>query len=364
MSTIKVNNIDPRNTGETVSVNGLAMPNAGTLANRNKIINGDMRIAQRGTAAVTATGAYPVDRFRQLVGNTAGAVTFQQETTDVPAGFDYATKGTVTTADATTDATQRWSIDQKIEGYNVADLRFGTADAKSVTLSFWVKSSVAGVYCASLLGASTRGFVNEYTINSANTWEYKTITVPGDTSGTWVVDNGTGLQVFFSLTGGSSLQGTAGSWQSNQKECTSNQTQLLQTLSATWLVAGVQLEAGTNATPFEYRDYGYELASCQRYFQLLQFGSGVGLNSTTIARQSWPLRVTMRANMTIEKVGTATWFYGTGNASINVIGSNYSKPNVAQVDLTVTTTGGALTNAAPCFIESGPNDYFTASAEL
>ena len=237
------------------------------LGNRNKIINGDMRLAQRGTAAVTATAAYPVDRFRQLVENTAGAVTFQQETTDVPAGFDYAIKGTVTTADATTDATQRWSIDQKIEGYNVADLRFGTANAKSVTLSFWVKSSVAGVFCVSLLGAGSRGYVNEYTISSANTWEYKTITVPGDTSGTWDITTGTGLQVFFSLTGGSSLQGTAGSWQNVLKECSSNQTPLLQTLNATWLVSGVQLEVGTTATPFEHRTFGDELSRCQRYYQ-------------------------------------------------------------------------------------------------
>lgn len=267
MSTIKVNNIDPRNTGETVSVNGLAMPNAGTLGNRSKIINGDMRIAQRGTAAVTATGAYPVDRFRQLVSFTNSAVTFQQETTDVPAGFDYAIKGTVTTADSAPGADQRWSVDQKIEGYNVADLQFGTANAKSVTLSFWVKSSVAGVFCVSLLGAGSRGYVNEYTISSANTWEYKTITVPGDTSGTWDITTNTGLQVFFSLTGGSNLQGTAGSWQNVQKECTSNQTQLLQTLNATWLVSGVQLETGTNATPFEYRSYGDELSRCERYFQ-------------------------------------------------------------------------------------------------
>ena len=273
MSTIKVNNIDPRNTGETVSVNGLAMPNAGTLANRNKIINGNMSIAVRGTSAVTTNEAYPVDRFRQLVANTSGAVTFQKETTDVPAGFDCAIKGTVTTADATTDATQRWSIDQKIEGYNVADLQFGTANAKSVTVSFWVKSSVAGIYCVTLLGAGSRGYVSEYTISSANTWEYKTITVPGDTAGTWIVDNGVGLQVFFSLTGGSSLQQTAGSW-GGLADCSSNQTQLLQTLNATWLVAGVQLEAGTNATPFEYRNHGDELARCQRYFTWSDDGNG------------------------------------------------------------------------------------------
>ena len=264
MSTIKVNSIDPRNTGETVSVNGIAMPNAGTLANRNKIINGDMSIAQRG--APTGTDTYPADRFRQA-SNTEGAYTFAQETTDVPTGFNYSLKATVTTADGTIGPSNGWVLLQKIEGYNVSELMYGTSNAKPITITFWVKSSVAGVYCATLRnGADNRCFVSEYTISSADTWEYKTITVAGDTSGTWETTNGSGLGLVFCLTGGSSKQRTAGSW-GTFADCSSNQTQLLQTLNANWLVTGVQLEAGTNATPFEYRNYGEELSRCQRYYQ-------------------------------------------------------------------------------------------------
>lgn len=266
MSTIKVNSIDPRNTGETVSVNGIAMPNAGTLANRNKIINGGMRISQRGSGAATLTETYPVDRFEQAF-STDGAVSFQKETTDVPAGFNFSIKGTVTTADGTVGSTQGWTIDQKIEGYNAADLLFGTANAKSVTVSFWVKSSVAGVYCVTLRnGADDRAFVSEYTISSADTWEYKTITVAGDTSGTWDKGNSTGLDVIFCLSGGSSKQRAAGSW-GTFADCTSNQTQILETLNANWLLTGVQVEAGTNATAFEFTDFATELIKCERYFQ-------------------------------------------------------------------------------------------------
>ena len=264
MSTIKVNSIDPRNTGETVSVNGIAMPNAGTLANRNKIINGDMSIAQRG--APTGTDTYPADRFRQA-SNTEGAYTFAQEATDVPTGFNYSLKATVTTADGTIGPSNGWVLLQKIEGYNVSELMYGTSNAKPITITFWVKSSVAGVYCATLRnGADNRCFVSEYTISSADTWEYKTITVAGDTSGTWETTNNSGLGLVFCLTGGSSIQRAAGSW-GTFADCSSNQTQLLQTLNANWLVTGVQLEAGTNATPFEYRNYGEELSRCQRYYQ-------------------------------------------------------------------------------------------------
>jgi len=301
MSTIKVNSIDPRNTGETVSVNGIAMPNAGTLANRNKIINGGMRISQRGSGAATLTETYPVDRFEQAF-STDGAVSFQTETTDVPAGFDYSIKGTVTTADGTVGSTQGWTIGQKIEGNNVTDLQLGTANAKSVTVSFWVKSSIAGVYCVTLRnGADNRAFVSEYTIISANTWEYKTITVAGDTSGTWDTTNGTGLEVIFCLSGGSSKQRTAGSW-GTFADCSPNQTQLLQTLNANWLVTGVQLEAGTNATPFEHRCYDEELARCQRYYEVVRGGGFMywvsgnycGTNNFAVEKRATPATVSIQ----------------------------------------------------------------------
>tara|TARA_R110002096_G_scaffold18505_2_gene62976 strand:- start:1049 stop:2143 length:1095 start_codon:yes stop_codon:yes gene_type:complete len=349
MSTIKVNNIDPRNTGETVSVNSIAMPNAGTLGNRNKIINGGMRISVRGSGAATLTETYPVDRFEQAF-STDGAVSFQKEATDVPTGFDYSIKGTVTTADGTVGASQGWTIGQKIEGNNVTDLQFGTANAKSVTVSFWVKSSVAGVYCVTLRnGADDRAFVSEYTISSANTWEYKTITVAGDTAGTWSKLNGTGLDVIFCLAGGSSKQGTAGSWGAFA-DCTSNQTQILETLNATWLLAGVQLEAGTNATPFEHRNHGDELARCQRYFSWSDDGSGgcyeIGA-AITSQRVAGPVKfmVPMRAAPTVIvysndlTAGTVNLY---NNATGN-LGSGFIAESVRAAGYRFITNGSGLT---------------------
>ena len=311
MSTIKVNSVDPRNTGETVSVNGIAMPNAGPLANRNKIINGDMSIAQRG--APTGTDTYPADRFRQA-SNTQGAYTFARETTDVPTGFNYSLKATVTTADGTIGPSNGWVLLQKIEGYNVSELMYGTPNAKPITITFWVKSSVAGVYCATLRnGADNRCFVSEYTISSADTWEYKTITVAGDTSGTWETTNGSGLGLVFCLTGGSSKQRAAGSW-GTFADCSSNQTQLLQTLNANWLVTGVQLEAGTNATPFEHRSYGEELARCQRYYEVIRgggfmyWGSGnyCGSNNFAVEKRATPATVSIQT-IIYEFPTSSTW---------------------------------------------------------
>ena len=274
MSTIKVSNIDPRTAGGVVNVNSIAMPSAGNLANRNKIINGDMRIAQRGSGAATIDNTFPVDRWKQAF-TTAGAVSFQRQTSSVPTGFNYAIKGTVTTADNSIGSGDFWVVSQLIEGYHTADLLFGTANAKSVTLGFWVRASVTGTYCISLCNNdSNRSFVSEYTITAQNTWEYKTITVPGDVAGTWNVANATGIRVRFALTSGTGFQAGAGSWVAANSFATSNQTQLLETLNATFYVTGVQFEAGVQATPFEYRNYGDELARCQRYFMWSDNGQG------------------------------------------------------------------------------------------
>lgn len=257
------------NSGTLANVNTASL-NGGPLAGaRNRIINGDMRIAQRGTAVVTGPG-YPVDRWVQGF-STSGAVSAQYETASTPTGFQAAIKFITTTADATTDATDLWDLQQIIEGLNSADLLFGTANAQDVTVSFWVRSSVTGTFCMVLLGSSDgttldRSYVSEYTISSADTWEYKTITVPGDTGGTWTTNNGRGLIVRFGLTAGTSFQQAAGSWGTGNAIGSSNQTQLLETLNATWYVTGVQLEPGTVSTPFERRSYGQELALCQRYY--------------------------------------------------------------------------------------------------
>ena len=255
-----------------VQVDGLQMPTAGALSNRNKIINGDMRIAQRGTS-FTGTDKFPADRW-SVGGATSVILTSQNESTEVPTGFQNSIKLSITTADTSIDAGDAWDLTQHIEGYNVADLLFGTANAKSVTLSFWVNCTSAGTFCIVLLGSSDgasldRSYVAEYTINTADTWEQKTITVPGDTGGTWHTGNGRGLSVRFGLTAGTTYQKAAGSWGAGNVIGSSNQTQLLSTANSAWYVTGVQLEVGEKATPFEHRSYGDELARCERYFELI-----------------------------------------------------------------------------------------------
>jgi hypothetical protein len=320
--------------GGSLTANGLSFTNLqtssinnGPLAGtRNRIINGDMRISQRGTSAVTTTGTYPVDRW-VLNFSTGGAVSAQYETASTPAGFQAAIKFTTTTADATTGATDFALIQQIIEGFNSADLLFGTANAQDVTVSFWVRSSVTGTFCMTLLGSSDgttldRSYVSEYTISSANTWEKKTITVPGDTGGTWTTNNGRGLMARFGLTAGTDFQQAAGSWGTDNVIGSSNQTQLLETLNATFYITGVQLEPGTVATPFERRSYGQELALCQRYYQLLEDLKYSGsYDSTTTLKQ---LAVPLLTQMRVAPTATFALGYGNGASSSTSIASSFS----------------------------------------
>lgn len=335
MSTIKVDKIESTSTtagGVTidssgnVQIGGHSLPTAGALGNRNLIINGDMRIAQRGTGAA-GNGGFPVDRWIQA--NSSGVISGQQSTSITPDDFGYSFGLTVTTSDATIDASDQSNVQQHIEGYNTAQLLFGTANAKDVTVSFWVRGSVSGTYCMILLGSSDgstldRSYVSEYTINSVDTWEYKTITVPGDTGGTWHVGNGRGLTVRFGLTAGSNFQQAAGFWGTTNATGSANQTQLLATSNATWYVTGVQLEVGTIATPFEHRSYGQELTLCQRYYQdysgTTVFGSCKALDATYANQKILP--VVMRDTPTV----AFTWPSGTGGniAAVDAIGIRQS----------------------------------------
>jgi hypothetical protein len=222
---------------------------AGALSNRNKLLNGSMTIDQRNAGASVAfpvgtSEAFPVDRWRCQNADGTSAYSAQR-VAEAPAGFLNSLKITTTTAAAVTaaDSKHMWI---PLEGFDVADLGFGTADAKTVTLSFWVRSSVAGNHGAALSNAgAARAYAFLYNIAQANTWEYKTVTIPGDTAGTWAKDNSAGMRVNFNIGSGSDYIATA---------------------AATWQITGVQLEAGDTATPFEHRSYGQELALCQRYY--------------------------------------------------------------------------------------------------
>jgi hypothetical protein len=256
---------------------------------KNRIINGAMVIAQRGTAAVTGSGEFPVDRF--LVGNTTDGAFSAQQDSSAPAGFINSVKLTTTTADATLATTQNLNSQHRIEGTNVADLGWGTANAKTVTLSFWVRSSLTGTFGGALKNsAENRSYPFTYSISVADTWEYKTITITGDTSGTWLATNGIGIIISFGLGAGPDRSGTAGAWNSNNNASATGAVSVIGTLNATWYITGVQLEKGSTATSFDYRPYGTELALCQRYTYALTtpggvqyFMAGSGLFATTTA---------------------------------------------------------------------------------
>ena len=279
MSTIKTNAILDASGGNTTTINGTT-PTAYNTMGKNRIINGAMEIDQRNAgSAATVTNDYVLDRFK-IFEQTDGAISTQQVTT-VPAGFKNSMKITVTTADSSLAANQLTSIFQPIEGLNCTDLSWGTSDAKTVTLSFWVRSSLTGTFGGCLVnGAVDRSYVFQYTVNSADTWEQKSITVAGDTSGTWLTTNGVGVYVLWSLGDGTDYQGTANAWQAGSKRSASGNVNLLGTNGATFYITGVQLEVGSVATEFERRPYGTELALCQRYYQH-SYATGTAVGTAT-----------------------------------------------------------------------------------
>jgi hypothetical protein len=237
---------------------------------RNRIINGDMRIDQRnaGTAVtLDNTGAYTLDRwYERCVGGAGSAVMTVQRSTVAPAGFTNSKLLTVTTSKSATASEQFWGF-QAIEGNNVADFGLGTLSATAFTLSFWVRASVTGTYSVAFQNsAENRSYVATYTVNAADTFEYKTVTVSGDTTGTWITNNGVGMYVFFDTGSGSNFNTTAGAWTAGKYYRASGSVSLIANSGATFYITGVQLEAGTVATPFERRSYGQELLLCQRYF--------------------------------------------------------------------------------------------------
>jgi hypothetical protein len=240
-----------------------------TFGFKNRIINGAMMIDQRNAgASVTfdATNKYVTDRF---FGFSNVGTTTSQQSTDAPSGFINSLLVTQATGGSVVSSSYL-AIQQRIEGFNVADLGFGTASAKTVTLSFWVRSSITGTFSVAMLNsAENRSYVTDYTINSANTWEQKKITVAGDTSGTWLTNNGVGISLVWNLGYGSTYTtSTLNSWiGSGAYGSTTATTSFATTSGATFYITGVQLEVGSTATSFDYRPYETELVLCQRYYE-------------------------------------------------------------------------------------------------
>jgi hypothetical protein len=250
---------------------------------RNRIINGAMVIDQRNAgASVTASGAlYTLDRWK-CGSSQSSKYTVQQNAGSVTPPVGFSNYLGITSSSAYSIGSGDYFFqEQDIEGFNTADLQWGTANAKTVTLSFWVRSSLTGTFGGALQNsAADRSYPFSYTISAANTWEQKSITVAGDTTGTWVgATNGVGIRLYYGIGVGSTYSGTAGSWAATNYVSATGATSVVGTNGATFYITGVQLEVGTQATSFEYRQYGTELALCQRYFETNYLGVAPGTAS-------------------------------------------------------------------------------------
>ena len=317
MSTLKVDAIVDKDSGNTTTINGTTIGpnlsiNSHNTQGKNLIINGAMNVAQRGTS-FTTTSAYTLDRWTfqtDLLDQYAHTVT---QSTDTPGGFASSLKIEVTTSETSVESTEDLAVTQRIEAQNLQHLQAGTSSAKSLTLSFYVKSSVTGVYAVHLQAIDdSKIFPTTYTINSANTWEYKTITIPPCTIATIDNDNGTGLNLtFITLTGSTYTAGSTGSWQSYASNLfAAGMTANVSSDGDTWLITGVQLELGDAATEFEHESYGQTLSKCQRYYyrigpEAAYTRFGIASNLTTTAAEVYNyLPVSMRSNPSVETTGT------------------------------------------------------------
>ena len=316
----------PAETGTVVTT---ASP---SLGRRRLTINGDMRIAQRGTSAVSANASYPVDRF--ILGVTTASKFTAQQSSVAPVGFSNSLL--LTSSSAYTPASGDSLIfATRLEGYDVSQLESGTANAQVMTLSFYVRSSLTGTFAGFFAnGDYNRTYPFTYTISSADTWERKTITLTADTTGTWGSTNGRGISIHWSLGIGSTLQGTANAWQAGNYQGVSGAVDLVATNGATLYITGVQLEVGSVSTPFEHRSYGEELALCQRYYQYA--GGGVGrITSSSAAEIAQKLSPPMRATPTAALVDGTNAILEPGVAyrsitGISVTGS-FNNENAVQL---------------------------------
>jgi hypothetical protein len=358
--------------------NGTITANAVTpsVNMKNRIINGAMVIDQRNAGASVAnagagTAQYLLDRW-QFFENGSMAFSAQQSTT-APTGFVNSLLLTVTTSASPSSAT-RCQLVQRIEGFNTADLMWGTANARTVTLSFWVRSSLTGTFGGSMQNnAQNRAYPFQYTISSANTWEQKSITVAGDTSGTWVTNNEIGLSITFDLGMGSDLLGTAGAWASSDFRGATGDVKLAETNGATWYVTGVQLEVGSTATSFDYRPYGTELALCQRYYYKTTtvatgvIAVGAFADSTTSfgGYGSFPIR--LRATPTaLSQSGTASDYNWNGTSSVacSAVPTFSSRTTADMWQVNFTVSSGLTAGHGGSVVTVSGNGFLAWSAEL
>jgi len=337
---------------------------------KNRIINGAMVIDQRNAgASVTPTSAqYGLDRWK-MSAPVASKYSFQQNAGSVTPPVGFANYLGITSLSAYSVAsTDVFTAYQYIEGYNIADLGWGTANAKTVTLSFWVRSSLTGTFGGCLgNGNATRSYPFTYTISSANTWEYKTITIAGDTTGTWNTTNSVGLALYLGFGVGSTYSGTAGSWSSTEYYSATGATSVVGTNGATFYITGVQLEIGSTATPFERRLYGTEIGLCQRYYwkstpsTYNAIGAG-HVYSTTTAEIYIKHPVNMRASPTYSYSGTLYIAQGSSSPAATAIAASYGGLDSGRAD--ITSSGLTMGRGVMVITENGSSNFFQATAEL
>ena len=329
---------------------------------RNRVINGDMVIDQRnaGASVTLPDGAagysFPVDRF--ACSRTNGATATGQQSTNAPPGFTNSlliTNGTGISA----GSTHQGYVLHFIEGLNVADLGWGTANAQPVTLSFWVRSSITGTHSGGLFNSAfNRSYPFTYTINQANTWEKETITIPGDTTGTWLTTNGRGITIGFNNGAGSNYLGTAGAWASSGFYGVTGSVALNSVTGSTWQITGVQLEKGSSATAFEYLHYQQELALCQRYFCKSSSPNVVASHGAAYATTGMFSSGVMNAYSSSQGYGEFQNFPVTMRiepSAITFINSNLpSSPSVGQWAI---YTGGTWYNATPALQSCTTNGF-------
>lgn len=349
---------------------GTVQPSA--AVGKNLIINGDMRINQRGnySTTVNSTSVTPaVDRWLGRGKGSAGVFNILA-TSENSNGFNNHVVLDVTTA-STPSGTDSYRFQQMIEGYNIGKLNWGTASAKSITLSFWVKSTLTGTFGGSIANGDYNRFNPfSYTISAANTWEYKTVTIAGDTSGTWDTTNGLGMRVNFSIGAGSSRLGTAGTWTSSVLEGVTGQTNHIATNSSNLRITGVQVEEGTYATDFEHLQFGQQMQLCQRYFYSLggtaayEFIAHGMFTGTTNPLLRIELPVKMRSAPTLSTSGTFLTKAGSSNLSTASFSVDQSATQTYSFSATISGGTSTVGYAALMFANNSTAARFNLSAEL
>lgn len=363
-----VQTVSPGTSGQVLTSNGAsslptyqaASSSGSSFGFKNRIINGDFRLDQRnaGTsvALVSNTNTYGPDTYFSFNRGKTALWTMQQSTATPPSGFEYYNRITITTPDASPVHDAEYVLSSRIEGFNLSDFNLGLATAIQFTFSFWVRSSITGTFGGSFENntATFHAYVFQYTINSANTWEYKTVTLTGDTGGTWTTGATLGMKLILDFGSGSDFAGTASTWNTaGEANHITGNTQLVNTNGATWDITGIQLEAGSSATNFDYRSIQQELLLAQRYYEKsyvltvkpgTNTGNGSGSSIFSIVGVQLAAAETdyfLRFKTTKYAVPTMTWYTPTGTAG----------------SVTCFATTGASTARVVAGVENQGTDY-------